>query len=204
MAVFLHGDVSRGGSSDYMLSSAQRFVKDVPGAQAVVLIRPGYYDRDKRMSEGSDCGRRDCYTAGVVATVADAVAQLKERFGAKTVLGFGHSGGSAILASLLGRRPRLMAGAVLTSCPCDIRSWKPGWTSSISPLDTVREVANTAKIIAVTGSDDDNTAPAIAQRYVDALKSAGKDAAFIRTDGTHDYRSVRSAGLEALQRLALR
>ena len=204
MAIFLHGDVSRGGNGDYMLSSAQRFVKDVPGAHAVVLIRPGYSDRDNRTSEGSDCGRRDCYTETVVTTVADAMAQLKERFGAKIALGFGHSGGSAILANVMGRRPGLLAGAVLTSCPCDIRSWKPAWTDSLSPLETGRDISNSTTVIAITGGDDDNTSPAMAQRYVDSLKALGKDAAFIPVDGTHDYRTVRSAGLDALKQLARR
>lgn len=204
MAIFLHGDVSNGRNGDYMLSSAQRFVKDVPGANAVVLIRPGYFDRDNRTSEGSDCRRRDCYTEEVVATVADAVAQLKERFRAKTVLGFGHSGGSAILANVMGRRPGLLDGSVLTSCPCDIRSWKPDWTRSLSPLDLVAGVAKTARVVAITGRDDDNTAPPIAQRYVDALKAAGNDPKFIIVDGTHDYRTVRGAGLDALKELATR
>lgn len=202
MAVFLHGDVSNGRNGDYMLSSAQRFVKDVPGADAVVLLRPGYFDRDNRRSEGSDCGRRDCYTSEVVATVADAIAQLKERFRATTVLGFGHSGGSAILANVMGRRPGLLHGSVLTSCPCDIRSWKPNWRHSLSPLDAVAGVAKTAKVVAVTGRDDDNTAPPIAERYVDALKAAGKDARLVVVGGTHDYRTVRGAGLDALKTMA--
>ncbi len=203
MAVFLHGDVSNGRSGDYMLSSAQRFVKDVPGADAVVLIRPGYFDRDNRRSEGTDCGRRDCYTSEGVATVAEAVVQLKERFHAKLVLGFGHSGGSAILANVMGRRPGLLGGSVLTSCPCDVRNWKPNWTHSLSPLDVVTGVAKTARVVAITGKDDDNTVPAMTQRYVDALKAAGNDPKFIIVDGTHDYRTVRDAGLKALKELAI-
>ena len=147
MAIFLHGDVSNGRNGDYMLSSAQRFVKDLAGANAVVLIRPGYFDRDNRTSEGSDCRRRDCYTEEVVVTVADAMAQLKERFRAKTVLGFGHSGGSAILANAMGRRPELLDGSILTSCPCDIRSWKPGWTRSLSPLNLARGVADRKSVV---------------------------------------------------------
>lgn len=205
MAIFLHGDVSNGRNGDYMLSSAQRFVKDVPGASAVVLIRPGYFDRDNRTSEGTDCGRRDRYTKEVVATVADAPAQLKERFRAKTVLGFGRSGGSAILANAMGWRPKLLDGSVLmTSCPCDIRSWKPNWTHSLSPLDLVTGVAKTTKVIAITGRDNDDTAPPIAHRYVNALKAVGTNAKFIIADGTHDYRTVRNAGLAALKELALK
>ncbi|CAN7493466.1 hypothetical protein [Bosea sp. LjRoot237] len=201
IAIFLHGDVSNGRNGDYMLSSAQSFVKNLPGARAIVLIRPGYFDRDSRTSEGSDCGRRDCYTEEVVATVADAIAQLKERFRAKTVLGFGHSGGSAILANVMGRRPELLAGSVLTSCPCDIRYWRPGWRRSLSPIELVAGMAETARVIAITGRDDDNTAPVIAQRYVDALKTAGKDAKFFVVDGTHDFRTIRSTGLTALGEL---
>lgn len=203
MAVFLHGDVSSGRNGDYMLSSAQKFVKDVPGARAVVLLRPGYFDRDNRVSEGSDCGRRDCYTKQVVAIVADAMAQLKTRFGAKAVWGLGHSGGSAILANVMVSRPDLIDGAVLTSCPCDIRAWKPHWTSSLSPLDGVAGVSRTTRVIAITGRNDVNTVPLIAQRYIEALRAAGRDAKFITVDGTHDYRSVRDAGLEALSALAL-
>ena len=204
MAVFLHGDVSRGGSSDYLLSSAQRFVEDVPGAQAVVIIRPGYFDRNNRRSEGSDCGRRDCYTETAVDAVADAIIYLKDRLAARRVLGLGHSGGSAILANILGRHPGLLEGAVLTSCPCDIKSWRPNWANSISPLVLVRDIPISARIIAVTGTEDDNTAPAVAERYVQALKVSGKNATFLAVAGTHDYRSIRSAGLEALKQLARR
>lgn len=204
MAVFLHGDVSSGRSADYMLSSAQRFVNDVPGAHAVVLLRPGYFDRDGRVSAGSDCGRRDCYTETVVAVVSAAIATLKLRFGIRTIYALGHSGGSAILGNLIGRQPRLFNGVVLTSCPCDIRAWKPGWKDSLSPLDVADQIPKDLAVIAVTGRGDENTAPAIARRYVDVLKAAGRDATLILIEGTHDYRSVRSAGLEALRVMASR
>ncbi|MFA6968720.1 alpha/beta hydrolase family protein [Bosea sp. (in: a-proteobacteria)] len=204
LAVFLHGDVSAGGSADYMLSSAQRFVADVPGAHAVVMLRPGYFDRNNVASEGSDCGRRNCYTEGVIRSVSAAIAEVKMRYGAKTVLGFGHSGGSAILANVLASSPGLMTGAILTSCPCDIRSWKRSWSNSLSPLDVVGRIPSSTKVVAVTGRDDSNTVPAIAERYVAALKAAGKDGTMILVDGTHDYRSVRSSALEQLKAMAAR
>ncbi len=202
MAVFLHGDVSSGRSADYMLSSAQRFVADVPGSSAVVLIRPGYFDRQSRTSEGSDCGRRDCYTRDVVETVADAIAQVKQRFEAKTVIGLGHSGGAAILANAIALRPGLIDGAVLASCPCDIRRWRPQWQSSLSPIDLVGGVRLATRLIAITGRDDEAAGPQLAEAYVEALRSAGKNAVFLPTAGTHDYRSVRDAALLALRNLA--
>ncbi|MDR6873144.1 putative esterase [Bosea sp. BE125] len=202
MAVFLHGDVSSGGSADYMLSSAQRFVADVPGASAAVLIRPGYFDRHSRVSEGSDCGRRDCYTEEVVGTVTEAIAQVKQRFGARTVIGLGHSGGAAILANVIARRPGLIGGAVLVSCPCDIRRWRPQWQRSLSPIDLVGSVRPATRLVAITGRDDETAGPQFAERYVEALRAAGKNAVFIPTQGTHDYRSVRDAALLALRDLA--
>lgn len=202
LAVFLHGDVSAGGSADYMLSSAQRFVADVPGAHAIVMLRPGYFDRNNVASEGSDCGRRDCYTEEVIRRVSAAIAEVEMRYGAKIVLGLGHSGGSAILANVIASSPGLLTGAVLTSCPCDIRSWKRSWSNSLSPLDVVGRIPPSTKVVAVTGRDDPNTVPAIAERYVAALKAAGKDGTMILVDGTHDYRAVRSPALDQLKAMA--
>lgn len=204
LAVFLHGDVSAGGSADYMLSSAQRFVADVPGAHAVVMLRPGYFDRTNLASEGSDCGRRDCYTDEVIGSVSKAIARVKLSYGAKIVLGLGHSGGAAILANVLASSPGLLTGAILASCPCDLRSWKRNWTNSRSPIDVVGTISRSTKVVAVTGRDDPNTVPAIAERYVAALKAAGRDGTLILVDGTHDYRSVRSPALDQLKAMAAR
>jgi acetyl esterase/lipase len=44
-------------------------------------------------------------------------------------------------------------------------------------------ISPSARIIAVTGSHDDNTAPAWGIAYVNAAKSAGANAEFIKVDG---------------------
>ena len=44
LVIVLHGDVSRGGASDYHYPFAEKVAAQNPGATVVALLRPGYYD----------------------------------------------------------------------------------------------------------------------------------------------------------------
>ena len=60
-------------------------------------------------------------------------------------------------------------GALLVACPCDIRAWREGrtaWPRSESPIQWVDRVERSARVIALTGSRDDNTLPQLAEAYV--------------------------------------
>lgn len=51
LVVFIHGDGTKGGPSDYLDKSAERVSGG--GVTAVALIRPGYYDSHDATSTGT-------------------------------------------------------------------------------------------------------------------------------------------------------
>ena len=178
LVVVLHGDVSGGGPANYHFPFAQKLAADPAFSDAVVvaLVRPGYADGAGGESGGNHYGRSDHYTKENVEEVAAAVARLKARYQAVRVVLVGHSGGAATAALVLGMRPALANGAVLVSCPCELVQWRAGrraWTRSENPLQWAGSVATGVKVIALTGSKDDNTLPMLAQTYVSALQSRG-------------------------------
>ena len=188
LVIVLHGDVSRGGASDYHYPFAEKVAAQNPGATVVALLRPGYYDGEGRTSTGSNNNRKDHYTETNNALVAETIRNLKASTGAAKVVGVGHSGGAAQLGVLMGKEPGLMDAVVLVSCPCDVPAWRKArgrsaWRRSESPQDFVNGVAPGARIVAVTGSRDKNTAPAWGIAYVKAAAAAGASAEFEKIDG---------------------
>ncbi|WNK00627.1 alpha/beta hydrolase [Thalassospiraceae bacterium LMO-JJ14] len=188
MIVFIHGDGSRGGPSDYLAKTAYRYGKD--GAVAVNLIRPGYFDSYSNKSTGTSYRREgDGYRPKIVAAVAGAVEALKAFHGVSRVVLVGHSGGAAISGIILGRFPGLADAAVLAACPCHVPDWRVmrrgrnNWTLSQSPHEFADNVPQTARVIAVTGSHDSNTFPVIASDYIESLKKRGIDASFVDSPG---------------------
>jgi predicted esterase len=205
LAVFVHGDVSRGGAADYMYSHARSFAASHKGVVAVAILRPGYYDKAGRVSDGSDNGRRDAYTRSNNSTLAGAIEELKTKYGASRVIALGHSGGAAMLGVIAGRNEGLINGLVLVSCPCDIATWRAArgrgqWGSSQSPLDYL---PNNGRIVAVTGANDDNTAPSLAEDYISKLKAKGVSATVQIVSGGHDFNgALASSSVRALSGLA--
>ena len=184
LLVFLHGDGSRGGPVDYMLSFAAMPPK---GTVSVAMMRPGYYSSDGTRSSGYDNRRRDHYTARNVDSIAEAINVLRRKHTARKVVIVGHSGGAAIAGAIVGRHPTVAEAALLVSCPCDVDAWRNTrsgpWPNSLSPSSYVGGVAKTTAIIAITGENDSNTLPRFAVNYIGNLKSSGIKADFILIPG---------------------
>ena len=196
LVIFIHGDGSRGGPSDYLFKTAATY--GGPGVVAIGLIRPGYFDADDNRSTGNAYRDGDGYRPDVVATVAAAVTTLKAHYKAARVVLAGHSGGAAISAVIMGKHPGLADAAVLAACPCNVPDWRiqrrgrNNWTESLSPHDFAATVAADAEIVALTGDGDTNTRSGIARGYIDSLRARGIKAEFIELPGVSHNDSARS------------
>ena len=207
LVVFVHGDGSRGGPSDYLSRAAKRVAG--AGVAAVVLIRPGYHDSEGAASTGTSYRRRgDGYRDHVIAAVADAVDRLRTHHGAERVVYAGHSGGAAIGGVVLGRYPGLLDAADLAACPCDVGRWRAmrgrrPWPRSRSPHAFVDAVAADVEVVALTGSKDTNTRSVLAAAYVKRLARRGIAATFSEVDGAGHNGVARSTAFhDAIARLA--
>jgi predicted esterase len=193
LVVLLHGDTSSGGPADTLFPFAERLAG--PGVVAVALLRPGYGDKAGRTSEGDNHGRVDSYTPANIAVIANAIEALKKYYQPKRTVLVGHSGGAAISAVLIGKNPALAQAAVLISCPCDLVRWRKErkgspWTRSESPSTYVAKVLTSTTVVAITGSDDDNTSPAMAQEYIAQLAKRSVPATFEAAKGAgHNFRN---------------
>ena len=207
LVVFIHGDGSKGGPSDYLAKTADRISGN--GVTGVVLIRPGYHDTDGRKSSGRSYRKEgDGYRQHIVASVADGVRRLKAHHGAERVILAGHSGGAAISGVILGKYPGLAAAAVLAACPCDIARWRSmrgrrAWNRSLSPHSFVEAVPAGTAVIALTGSKDRNTRPVLGRDYAAALAARGLAAEFAEVpDAGHNAVARTRAFREAVIRLS--
>lgn len=200
LVVWLHGDVSSGGPANYHFPYAQQLVGEEYAKRvvSVALVRPGYPDGSGENS-GADEGqgeRSDHYTRENLTEVATAIAHLREHYKPARLVVVGHSGGAATTASLIGMQPGLVDVAVLVSCPCDTVAWRAGrraWSRSENPLDWAAKVPATPRVIAITGDKDENTAPDLARRYVQALQAAKVNASFLLAPGENHNSSYRPA-----------
>jgi pimeloyl-ACP methyl ester carboxylesterase len=205
LVLLIHGDVADGGPADYLYPFARAVAK--PGVVAVALLRPGYFDASGRTSEGSNDNRRDNYTVRTVTIVGAAVAALKQRYKARRVVVMGHSGGAAIAGVLIGRQPGLIDAAVLVSCPCDVPRWraerkKTPWANSLSPHEFAAAVPRSTIVVAIAGTNDGNTRPALADAYVGMLSERGVNATTRRAQGAgHGFNRLAPTVLVALQQL---
>lgn len=197
LVVFLHGDLSAGGSADYIAKYAQALANERSDIVAIAIARPGYGFGDGSNSGGYDNGRRDHYTQTNVDILADALTTLKSWYTPQKLVLVGHSGGAALAGNIAGLHPGLLDGAVLVSCPCDIPRWRSSngatawsWSSSLSPIACVDKVAPNFTVTAITGSSDTNTSTGLARDYVKALSSRGIKATFIEVTGAgHNWTS---------------
>jgi pimeloyl-ACP methyl ester carboxylesterase len=150
---------------------------------SVALVRPGYPDGSGASSSVSFLhgGRADHYTQENIAEVGAVIEKLRLKFNPKSVIIVGHSGGAATAAVLLGMKPQVVDAAVLVSCPCELVSWRSGrrqWGRSENPTRWAEKIPPSTRVIALTGTKDDNTSPNLAIAYVDLLRSRGLDATF--------------------------
>ena len=209
LVVVVHGDTSGGGPADYHFDFARSVAQ--PGVVAVALLRPGYPDRAGRTSEGQDLGRRDSYTPDYIGAVGLAIDTLKKEYRPNRVILIGHSGGSAYVGVLLGSRPDIANDAILVSCPCDVRRWREqrgggAWTRSQSPSGFSAKIPLAVRLVAITGSSDDNTPPQLAQDYVAGLVKRGLKASFVAVlESGHNFsRPLQEAAAAALKEMLTR
>ncbi|MCU4179990.1 alpha/beta hydrolase family protein [Bosea sp. BH3] len=208
LAIFVHGDVSDGGPADYMYSYARQFAASRKNVVAIALLRPGYYDRAGRRSDGSDNGRRDTFHSGNNRAVSGAIRELRQIYKARAIVAIGHSGGAGALGVIAGSDPGLINGLVLASCPCDVTAWRAsrgrgGRYSSQSPVDYLSGIPRGIPIVAVTGKADDNTRPELANDYVARAQALGLNARLQLVGGGHGFGSgVGSAAVSALGGMA--
>ena len=199
LLVWLHGDVSSGGPADYHFAVARQAADEFAGSDvmSVALVRPGYPDGSGESSSVAltQSGRSDHYTTENVGEVGSAIEHLKAHFAPARVVVIGHSGGAATAALLLGMRPRLFDAALLVACPCDLVAWRSGrrpWGRSENPRAWAAKTDRGARVIALTGTADENTSPELARSYVGALQAIGVDAVFSPIEGATHNSSFRS------------
>ena len=161
---------------------------------AAGILRPGYTDEDGDRSDGNmGYAVTDNFTAEVVDAVAEVIAHLKAEYGARAVILTGHSGGAAISANVLGRRPELADSALLVACGCDpdafyarrrITDPDPFWNQpnpSLRPLVLAADVPNDTRVRMVVG-DQDELLP-MTQAYAEALQTHGGDVTVLVAEG---------------------
>jgi pimeloyl-ACP methyl ester carboxylesterase len=209
MLVWIHGDVSAGGPASYHFRLAERaathFAKEK--VLSVALVRPGYPDGSGNESSGYHNGRSDHYTSENISEVGGVVEKLSLKLKPNIVVLIGHSGGAATAAVLMGMKPELAGAAILVACPCDLVRWRRHrrgrpWTESENPIRWADKVSMRAKVVALTGSNDDNTFPVLANSYVDALLARGVDASFqVVPDETHNSVFRSAAVFDAIGKI---
>lgn len=156
------------------------------------MVRPGYRSP---VGNSSGCAnpKDDDYTAENMARVAGALASLKTTYKAEKVVLVGHSGGAATSALVLGKHPAVADAALLLGCPCDVPPWRDHrnaqrarggpWTNSLNPLQFIAGIPTGTPVLAVTGSEDDNTLAEFAKRWVAKASANGAHARYADAAG---------------------
>lgn len=207
LVITLHGDLSGGGKADYTFDIAKIAASE--GAIGVSIMRPGYTGGQKTSSGTPTRNqvRHVRYSAEEADDIGAAVTALKAHHDVSRVIMFGHSGGAAISGVIVGRSAPLVNDLVLLACPCDVATWRQrnGWepyVGAASPHEYVSSLPDGTRIIALTGSDDNNTGSYLANDYVARAKAAGIQATFIEIPGAgHNY---RAASMESYIRSAIK
>jgi predicted esterase len=195
----LHGD-SPFGNPDYQDKFAAKVAAKYKDVVVAAILRPGYTDPQGNVSEGvRGQTTGDNYNAQNTDAIAAAIGDLKQRFRSRRVIVVGHSGGAAITANVLSRRPSLVDAALLVSCPCDVDRWREhmfqktqfagfqGEIETLSPITQMGGVSANVTIRMVVGGKDDVTPPALSEAYKTAALRAGKRVTLTELDGEpHD------------------
>ena len=198
LVIFIHGDVSKGGASDYFNKRVYQIEPKFNDIVAVTLIRPGYYDSNNNYSSGGTVKyRRDSYTKENITIIADAIKNLKNYYKPNKLILVGHSGGANIVANIIGLYPSLAFGAVIGACPCNVPKWramkgKSNWNNSLSPINYVNTIKDT-KVILVAGKDDSNVRPKIMIEYQNKLKQQKIDSKLLILDDVSHSGVARSS-----------
>ncbi|WP_250628610.1 alpha/beta hydrolase [Pinirhizobacter soli] len=195
LVVILHGDAPF-AHPRYQYGVAADIANAAPGTRVVALMRPGYTDAYGAHSDGEHGSTSgDNYTPEAVKDLADAIAELKTRFHAPSVLLLGHSGGATMSANIAALSPRLVQHVYLAACPCDVPPFRkhmaqlqtsPVWlfpVRSLSPLQTLDQMQPGVAITAISGSEDPLALPVYARDYVAKAKARGFDASMVIIPG---------------------
>ena len=208
LVVTLHGALSRGGTADYMV----RFAREVSalGVNTVAMMHPGYTGAERTSSgrAARDRHRDDLYRDREIDSIASALEELKTHHGAKRLILVGHSLGSIISGVILGRHPDLADAALLVACPCDLDRWRRSHGRqrlrfAQSPHRYLKKIAPDTKIVALTGSEDDNTRPNNAENYIAKARKRELDAKFVLVQGAGHgyYPHLAGAALAAVEEM---
>ncbi|SFN45643.1 Prolyl oligopeptidase family protein [Formivibrio citricus] len=211
MLVWLHGDVSSGGPADYHFPIARKAAEKFSAANllSIALVRPGYPDGSGEISTSSEPLRQryDHYTKENIKEVAAAIQHLRDKFKPGKVIAIGHSGGAATSALIMGMNPGLLDAAVLVACPCNLAQWRSGggkrpWYNSEDPMKWVNKIDPATHVIALTGRNDSNTFPEIAESYIQALQARKINAEFQILNGENHNNAFRAAEVfDAVQKM---
>jgi pimeloyl-ACP methyl ester carboxylesterase len=184
LVVVLHGD-SPERPPTYQYRFAQAVAVAVPDTVVAAVLRPGYDDGEGRSDGMRGDTTGDNYTPEVLDAVATAISELKTRYRPRGVILVGHSGGSAIVGSLIGQRAGIANAALLVSCPCDLGAWREHmhatkggkiWerpVRSLSPLALIGGISASTRVSMLVGSDDQTTPPSLTNAYAAALQDRG-------------------------------
>jgi predicted esterase len=184
LIVVVHGD-SPDGPPTYQYRFAQTAAAAIADTIVAAVLRPGYSDGEDRSDgmRGETTG--DNYTPEVINAVGAAIAELKARYKPRRVVLVGHSGGSAIVGSLIGQQGSIANAALLVSCVCDLEAWRKHMRStkggqiwerpvrSLSPLALIDGVPTSTKVSMLVGSDDQTTPPNLTLAYAEKLQNRG-------------------------------
>jgi predicted esterase len=184
LVVVVHGDAPDRPPT-YQYRFAEAAAAAIPDAVVAAILRPGYDDGVDRSDglRGETTG--DNYTPEVINAVATAISELKARYNPHQIVLVGHSGGSAIVASLLGQQGTVANAALLVSCVCDLEAWRKHMQSikggaiwerpvrSLSPIALIDGIPLSARISMLVGAEDNTTPPALTLAYAEALQKRG-------------------------------
>ena len=184
LVVVVHGD-SPFRPPTYQYRFALAAAVAIPGTVVAAVLRPGYDDGEERSDgmRGETTG--DNYTPEVLDAVATAISEIKARYRPRRVVLVGHSGGSAIVGSLIGRRVGIADAVLLVSCVCDLEAWRKHMQAtkggkiwerpvrSLSPLALTKGIPASTRVSMLVGSDDDITPPSLTDAYAAALRDRG-------------------------------
>src|SRR5262245_16421566 len=184
LIVVVHGD-SPDRPPTYQYRFAQAAAAAIPGTVVAAVLRPPYDDGEERSDgmRGETTG--DNYTPEVLDAVAAAISELQGRYRPRRVILVGHSGGSAIVGSLIGQREGIANAALLVSCVCDLETWRKHMQAtkggkiwerpvrSLSPLALIKGIPASTQVSMLVGSDDQTTPPSLTEAYAAALRDRG-------------------------------
>ena len=213
LVVVLHGDAPF-NKPDYQNKLAAQVAAAQRDVVAVALLRPGYTDPQGNTSDGArGVTNGDNWNARNTDSIAAAIGELKRRYQARKVVVAGHSGGAAITANLLGRKPGLIDAALLVSCPCDVKEWRrsmleltgqpvfQGPLDTLSAIDQVAGMADRVPVTMIVGSQDKVAPPALSESYRDKAVKLGKPVRLVTLAGKDHEIFLEPAVLAELGRL---